>query len=109
MYKGTFSAASAEGESPFSNGLVLRGLDATWFQSIAYRDGVIGVHAPRLANTPGQPLETGCSSFAQGLAPPASCFSGSLANPLLEGSVNLSLLWHIASSNLSVAVIDYST
>ena len=23
----------------------------------------------------GQPLETGCASYAQGLAPPASCFS----------------------------------
>ena len=43
-------------------------------ETVAYRDGVIGMHAPRLANTPGQPLETGCASYAQGLAPPASCF-----------------------------------
>ena len=37
------------------------------------------MHAPRLAKTPGQPHETGCASFAQGLAPPASCFQ----NPYL--------------------------
>ena len=32
------------------------------------------VHAPRLANTPDQPHETDCASFAQRLAPPVSCF-----------------------------------
>ena len=32
------------------------------------------LRAPRLAKTPGQPLETDCASFAQGLAPPVSCF-----------------------------------
>ena len=45
--------APAEGESPFNNDLVLRGLGTTWFESIAYRDGVIGMHAPQLAKTPG--------------------------------------------------------
>ena len=29
--------------------------------------------APRLANTPGQPLKASCASCAQGLAPPALC------------------------------------
>ena len=30
--------------------------------------GYLGVHSPRLANTSGQPLETGYASYAQGLA-----------------------------------------
>ena len=62
------------------------------------------LHAPRLANTPGQPLKTDCASCAQGLAQSVSCCRAAYhisdqISTFNTGAPRINRLWEHRSPN----------